>query len=63
MDVTDVAEDSVSLTWLKPRGTGNKRPTGYVIEYKTPDGDWSRAPLGQIKGTSATGMSNNTNNY
>ncbi|KAM3173269.1 hypothetical protein ACTXT7_012839 [Hymenolepis weldensis] len=55
VDVTDVTEDSVSLGWTKPRGTGNKKPTGYVIEYKTPDSDWTRAPLGQIKGTSATG--------
>ncbi|VDL60884.1 unnamed protein product, partial [Hymenolepis diminuta] len=54
VDVTDVTEDSVSLGWTKPRGTGNKKPTGYVIEYKTPDSDWTRAPLGQIKGTSAT---------
>ncbi|CDS41841.2 expressed conserved protein [Echinococcus multilocularis] len=52
--VTDATEDSVSLEWTKPRGTGSKRPTGYVIEYKTPDGEWTRAPVGQIKGTSAT---------
>ncbi|VDN97428.1 unnamed protein product [Rodentolepis nana] len=49
VDVTDATEDSVSLEWTKPRGSGSKKPTGYVIEYKTPDSDWVRAPLGQIK--------------
>lgn len=50
----------MTLEWAKPRGTaGTKKPTGYVIEYRPADGDeWIKAPLGQIKGTTATGKPN-----
>uniref|UniRef100_A0A5K3EN24 non-specific serine/threonine protein kinase n=1 Tax=Mesocestoides corti TaxID=53468 RepID=A0A5K3EN24_MESCO len=54
LEITDVNEDSVSLEWVKPRGTGTQKPTGYIVEYKTPDGEWTRATVGQVKGTSVT---------
>ena len=32
--IEDVDEDSVTLSWAKPRGDGGDRITGYIIESK-----------------------------
>ncbi|KAL7064324.1 hypothetical protein AAHC03_04779 [Spirometra sp. Aus1] len=54
LEVADVDSDSVTLEWVKPSGIGKKKPTGYVVEYKSPEDDeWVRAPTGPIKGTTA----------
>lgn len=55
VEIADVDADRVTLEWMKPRGMGTNKPTGYVVEYKSPDGEWTKADIGPIRGTSATG--------
>ena len=35
--IEDVDEDSVTLSWTKPRGDGGDRITGYIVEAKMKD--------------------------
>lgn len=38
--VDEITKDSVKLTWQKPINDGNAKIEGYVIEKKTPEGEW-----------------------
>ncbi|XP_052800015.1 twitchin-like isoform X4 [Mya arenaria] len=38
LKVADVDSNNVGLTWEKPKNDGGKKITGYVVEYKEPDG-------------------------
>lgn len=41
--VEDTDKDSVKLAWNPPLRDGGSKITGYIIEKKTPDGDWEKA--------------------
>lgn len=57
LEVTDVDEDSVSLSWNKPRKNGGGKISGYMVEYKpaSPGGEWTKAPGAGGKDPMATG--------
>ncbi|VDK78974.1 unnamed protein product [Dibothriocephalus latus] len=55
LEATDVDEDSVTLSWKKPRKDGGGKISGYVIEYKPfSGGDWTKAAGAGGKDTQGT---------
>ena len=56
LEVKDVDSDNVTLSWTKPRKTGNGKISGYIVEYKpVAGGDWAKATSVGSKDTEATG--------
>ncbi|KAF0299363.1 Twitchin [Amphibalanus amphitrite] len=45
----DTSEDSITLTWLRPRHDGGSIITGYVLEKRIPGESWSKASHGTIQ--------------
>ncbi len=40
LKVDGITKDSVSLSWRKPLDDGGSKITGFVVEKKSPDGQW-----------------------
>ncbi len=40
LKVEGITKDSVTLSWRKPLDDGGSKITGFVVEKKTPDGQW-----------------------
>ncbi len=38
--VDEITKNSVKLAWKKPSNDGGTKLLGYVVEKKTPDGEW-----------------------
>lgn len=56
LNISDVDSDSVTLSWAKPRKTGNGKISGYIVEYKSASGDdWVKATTLSGKESNATG--------
>ena len=55
MEVTDVDDKAVTLSWQKPRDEGGARLQGYVVEVRSPsDRSWRPATERPIKDTEFT---------
>lgn len=54
MKITDYSRDSVELAWKPPESDGGNPIKGYVVEKRTPKGEWVKAVPGLLSGTSAT---------
>ncbi|VDM36237.1 unnamed protein product [Hydatigera taeniaeformis] len=54
LEVADVDSDNVTLSWSKPRKTGNGKISGYVVEYKPATGEWTKATTVSAKDSEAT---------
>lgn len=52
--IDDYDRDSVVLTWKPPDSDGGNPIKGYVVEKRTPKGQWARATAGVIPDTTAT---------
>ena len=56
VEVDDVDEDSITLTWQKPKDDGGDRVTGYVVEVREPGSSkWKPANDFPIRDTFFTG--------
>ncbi|XP_041366543.1 twitchin-like isoform X3 [Gigantopelta aegis] len=62
-DVLDIDEQSVTLSWGRPKNDGGKKIQGYVIEYKEPTSNrwktFNDIPIKETTGT-VSGLNNDT---
>ena len=45
----DTSEDSITLSWQRPRHDGGSIITGYVLEKRIPGEGWTKASHGSIQ--------------
>ena len=47
----DTSEDSITLSWQRPRHDGGSNITGYVLEKRIPGEGWSKASHSSVQET------------
>lgn len=52
--IDDYDRNSVYLSWRAPGRDGGNPIKGYIVEKRTPKGDWIKATAGLVPGTSAS---------